>query len=155
MQYLRWIIMLLPLPAYADPLDQGEAYVTHQGAPVWMDGIDFAWLLVDYGMFAIAIITLGWVLMKRPASFERFESMFTAPFRRLLRMAARLPVVLRELVQGVVGLLVILLIVAWVVLCQWFSHIGFGALAMAGLALEAVILVRLIKRGEKPQPVPQ
>jgi len=155
MQYLRIIMFFLPATAYADPLDQGEAYVTRQGAPKWMDGVDFTWLLLDYGLFAVAIIALGWVVMKRPESFARFENVLTAPFRMLLHLAACLPIVLRELMQGMVGLLVIVLVMAWVVLCQWFSHIGFGALAMAGLALEAVILVRLIKRGEKPHSVSQ
>jgi len=149
------MMLFFPIAAYADPLDRGEAYVTRKGPPEWMDGIDFTWLVVDYVFFAVAIIALGWLVMKRPESFARFENILMAPFRMLLQMAACLPIVLREFVQGIVGLLVIFLIMVWVVFCQWLSHMGFGALAMAGLALEAVVLVRLIKRGEKPRPVPQ
>ena len=146
-----WPSVLLPGVAFADPLDRGEAYTTRQGPPEWMDGIDFTWLLVDYGLFALAIVGLGWLLMKRPEQFARFEAVVCWPFSQLLKLASHLPVVLRELVQGITWLLVVLLVVAWVILCQWFSHQGFGAIAMAGLALEAVILVRVIKSGEKPR----
>ena len=144
------LLIYLPSMALADPLDKGEAYTTRQGPPDWMDGVDFTWLIVDYGLFALAVIALGWLLMKRPDLFRAFEKVICSPFRLLLGIAAHLPVVLRELLQGITGLLVIALIVAWVFLCQWFSHHGLGAISMAGLALEAVILVRLIKGTERP-----
>jgi len=154
MRYLQVIwAALLPMAAYADPLDKGEAYTTRKGPPDWMSGVDFTWLLVDYGLFALAIIGLGWLLVKRPEHFARFEAILCLPFRALLSGAAKLPILLRELAQGLVGLSAVLLVVAWVILCQWLSHHGFGGLSMAGLALEAVILVRLIKGREKPLPV--
>jgi len=141
---------LLPFTAFADPLDKGEAYTTRQGPPDWMDGIDFTWLLIDYGVFALMVIALGWVLTKRIGLFESFENFIYWPFSRLMGLASRLPIILREFAQGIVGLVVLLLIVAWVMFCQWLYHYGLGAVCMAGLALEAVFLVRLIKRGEKP-----
>jgi len=145
--------LLLPFTAFADPLDKGEAYTTRQGPPEWMDGVDISWLIVDYGLFALAIIGIGWLLMKKPEHFARFETIICLPFRIMMQGAAKLPFLLRELAQGLVGLSVILLIVAWVILCQWLKHHGLGGLSMAGLALEAVILVRLIKGTEKPLPV--
>ncbi|OIO66249.1 MAG: hypothetical protein CO186_09450 [Zetaproteobacteria bacterium CG_4_9_14_3_um_filter_49_83] len=148
-----WVFGFLPSLAFADPLDKGEAYTERQEPPDWMDGIDFTWLIVDYGLFALAVIGLGWLLLKRAAWFTAFERVLFSPFRFLLRLASRLPVIARELLQGITGLLVLLLIVAWVFLCQWLSHHELGAIAMAGLALEAVILVRLIKGTERARPV--
>ncbi len=154
MRYIGMILAaLLPYTAYADPLDRGEAYTTRQGPPDWMNGVDLTWLIVDYGLFAVVIIALGWVLMRRPHLFAGFESALKAPFAALLAGAVHLPVILRELAQGIVGLMVLALIVAWVLLCQWLSHIGMGGLSMAGLALEAVILVRLIRGGEREQRI--
>ncbi|HKI61142.1 MAG TPA: hypothetical protein VKA31_02505 [Mariprofundaceae bacterium] len=145
--------LLLPVTAFADPLDKGEAYTTRKEPPDWMTGVDISWLLVDYGLFALAVIALGWLLVKKPEQFARFEAIICLPFRTLLKGAAKLPILLRELAQGLVGLGAVLLVVAWVILCQWLKHHGFGGLSMAGLALEAVILVRLIKGTEKPLPV--
>ncbi|HCS12782.1 MAG: hypothetical protein COS82_08775 [Zetaproteobacteria bacterium CG06_land_8_20_14_3_00_59_53] len=140
---------LLPITATADPLDKGEAYTTRQGPPPWMDGVDVTWLIVDYGIFALMVIAIGWLLTKRITAFERFEAVISWPFRKMLKLASRLPVILRELAQGITGLAVLFLIVAWVMFCQWLKHEGLGAISMAGLALEAVVLVRLIKQGEK------
>jgi len=141
---------LLPIAAQADPLDRGETYTSRQGPPEWIDGVDVSWLLVDYGVFALIIIALGWTLGKRISAFERFESVVRWPFGLLFRLASGMPVILRELVQGVGGLFALAGVVAWVMFCQWLKHIDLGAIAMAGLALEAVILVRLIKQDEKP-----
>jgi len=141
---------LMPITALADPLDKGEAYTTRKGPPDWMSGIDFTWLLVDYGVFAIMVFGLGWVLVKRIALFERFESVIRWPFSFLFSLASHLPIILRELMQGLVGLAILFVIVAWVIFCQWLSHMGLGAVSMAGLALEAVVLVRAIKQIEKP-----
>ncbi|MDQ6971833.1 MAG: hypothetical protein Q9M30_04225 [Mariprofundaceae bacterium] len=149
MRKIIGLISFIPSLAFADPLDTGEAYTTRQAPPEWMDGVDLSWLLVDYGLFALVIIALGWILMRKKEAFEGFENVLRWPFSRLLGLAARLPVVLRELAQGIVGLMVIFLVVAWVIFCQWLSHKGLGGLSMAGLALEAVILVRLVKRGER------
>jgi len=145
---------LLPFTAFADPLDKGEAYTTRQGPPEWMDGVDLSWLIVDYGIFALVVISIGWVLSKKVSIFERFESIISWPFSRMLKLASRMPIILRELVQGITGLGVLFLIVAWVMFCQWLKHHGLGAISMAGLALEAVVLVRLIKQGEKPPLAP-
>lgn len=144
---------LLPINAFADPLDKGEAYTTRQGPPPWMDGVDVGWLIVDYGIFALMIVAIGWVLSRRISMFESFEAFISWPFRWMFRLASRLPIILRELAEGISGLAILFLIVAWVMFCQWLKHQGLGAISMAGLALEAVVLVRLIKNGEKPQPV--
>jgi len=148
-QILALLPLLLPLAAHADPLDTGEAYTTRKGPPEWMDGVDFTWLVVDYGLFALAVVLLGWLLLRRPQLFARFEDAIRWPFGRLLGLASRLPVGLRELAQGITLLIALLLVAAWVMFCQWLSHVGLGALAMAGLALLAVVLVRLIKRSEQ------
>lgn len=146
---------LLPATSFADPLDKGETYTIRQGPPEWMDGVDLAWLIVDYGIFALMIVAIGWVLTRRISIFERFETIISWPFSRMLQGASRLPVILRELAQGLTGLAVLFLVVAWVIFCQWLKHQGLGAISMAGLALEAVVLVRLIKKGENAPLVSQ
>jgi hypothetical protein len=152
MRKIIGLLALIPATVLADPLDKGETYTTRQGPPEWMDGIDFTWLLIDYGVFALMVIALGWVLTKRISLFERFERVLCWPFSKLMTLASRLPIILREFAQGIVGLAILLLIVAWVMFCQWLYHYGLGAVAMAGLAFEAVLLVRVIRQGERPLP---
>ncbi len=148
MRFPAMMAAWLPAVALADPLDRGEAYTERGAPPDWMDGVDFGWLLVDYGVFAIVVVAFGWVLLRRPQWFEQFEALLSAPFGMLFRAASGLPVLLRELAQGLIGLVILGLVVGWVFFCQWLSHHHLGAIAMAGLALLAVILVRLVKRSE-------
>jgi hypothetical protein len=146
-------IWLLPSMAAADPLDTGEAYTMRKGPPEWMDGVGFTWLLVDYALFAAVVALIGWLLMRRPELFARFEKGIRWPFAGLLGLASRFPAGLRELLQVTTYLSVLLLVVGWVMFCQWLNHIHLGAVAMAGLALLAVILVRTIRRSEEKQTV--
>jgi len=150
MRKIVGLLGLIPITAFADPLDKGEAYTTRQGPPEWMDGVDVSWLLVDYGIFALMAIALGWALTKHITVFERFESIIRWPFRHMLKFSSHLPIILRELVQGITGLTILFLIVAWVMFCQWLKHHGLGAISMAGLALEAVVLIRAIRQYETP-----
>ncbi|MDQ6950126.1 MAG: hypothetical protein Q9M26_00505 [Mariprofundales bacterium] len=149
-----WILgclaLLIPLSTLADPLDRGEGYTTRPGPPPWMDGVDFAWLLVDYALFAIVIGAVGWMLMRKPAICTRIENAICLPFRTLLNLADYLPIGLRELAQGLVYVAILLFVVLWIFFCQWFNHHGFGGLAMIGLALESTLLVRLIGRDSHP-----
>lgn len=146
-----FLVLLMPIMAFADPLDTGEAYTTRKGPPEWMDGVDFTWLLLDYVLFGLAVVLIGWLLIRRPEQFGRFEACIRWPFASLFELSSRLPVVLRELLQFVTILFALLITAAWVMLCQWLNHLHLGALAMAGLALLAVILVRSIKRSEQKQ----
>jgi len=147
------ITALAPIGALADPLDTGEAYTTRKGPPDWMSGIDFTWLLVDYIVFAIMVFALGWVLAKRISVFERFETILYWPFTHLFSLASHLPILLRELAQGIIGLAILFLVVAWVFFCQWLSQQGLGAISMAGLALEAVVFIRVVKQAGKPSRI--
>lgn len=61
MKYIFLLLALYSGTALADPLDQGEAYTTRPGPPEWMDSIDFGLLLVNYGVFALMIIAMGWL----------------------------------------------------------------------------------------------
>jgi len=55
------VAMFLDARAFADPLDYDEAYVRQLMTP-WISNGDFGWLLVDYGLFALFLIMLGWLL---------------------------------------------------------------------------------------------
>ncbi|MDQ7000495.1 MAG: hypothetical protein Q9M12_06385 [Mariprofundus sp.] len=148
------IAALMPGTLWADPLDRGEAYTTRQGPPPWMDNIDFGLLLVDYGIFALTLVALGWLLFKKPDYLHRLESLVRAPFAAIFAAARRAGGVTEFILQMFGGIAVLVTLAAWVFFCQWLKHIGLGALAMIGLAFVALLLVRMIKGNEKEVPVP-
>ncbi len=149
-----WLLLACwPAALSADPLDKGEAYTTRQGPPDWMDQIDFALLIVDYGIFALSIIALGWVLLKKPAYLNRLERWLLSPLRAIFSTAKRRGGISEVLLQTVGGLTAFLSLAAWVFFCQWLKHEGLGALSMIGLAFAALMLVRLLKGNEKTQAI--
>ncbi len=152
--YWPAIALCYPLSAIADPLDTGEAYTTKQGPPEWMDGIDFGLLLVDYSIFALVLIGLGWVMFKRPQFLHRLEAFIWRPFRAVFSAAARAGGVTEFALQLLGGLAVFITLASWVLFCQWLKSQGLGALSMAGLAFAALMLVRMIKGNEKARPTP-
>jgi len=137
----------------ADPLDAGEAYTTRGGAPEWMDKVDLGLLLVDYGIFALAIIAMGWLLLKRPQYLYRLESLVRYPFQMIFTAATRCGGMIEFILQLFGGLAVFLTLASWIFFCQWLKHLGLGALSMVGLAFAALILVRMIKGKESPQAI--
>jgi len=147
------ILACCPATALADPLDRGEAYTTRSGPPQWMDNVDLGLLLVDYGIFALTLIGLGWLLFKKPEYLTRLEAVVRAPFAAIFAVARRTGGVTEFVLQLFGGIAVFIALAAWVFFCQWLKHIGLGALAMIGLAFAALMLVRLIKGNEKEQPV--
>jgi len=139
----------------ADPLDKGEAYTTRSGPPEWMDNVDLGLLLVDYSIFALTLIGLGWLLFKKPTYLARLESVVRAPFAAIFAAAKRAGGVTEFVLQLFGGIAVFISLGAWVFFCQWLKHIGLGAFAMIGLAFVALLLVRLIKGNEKELPIPE
>jgi len=139
--------------AMADPLDQGEAYTMRSGPPEWMDNVDLGLLLVDYGIFALTLVALGWLLFKKPNLLYRLESIVRTPFAFIFAAAKRAGGVMEFILQIVGGIAVFMALAAWVLFCQWLKHMGLGALAMIGLAFVALLLVRLIKGNERDAPV--
>ncbi|TLS66133.1 hypothetical protein FE236_09170 [Mariprofundus erugo] len=156
MNHMRLITastLFFPLTAYADPLDKGEAYTTRQGPPEWMDNIDLTLLIIDYGIFALMLIGMGWLLFKRPHYFLKAEALLKKPFAAIFALASRSGTVTGFILQLVGGLLSFAALAAWVFFCQWLKSKGLGAFSMIGLALMALMLVRMIKGNEKPRPV--
>ncbi len=153
MKYLFLLLAFYSGTALADPLDKGEAYTTRPGPPEWMDSIDFGLLLVNYGVFALMLIGLGWFFYKRPDYLNCLESVICAPFHAIFHTAQCAGGVNKFILQVFGGLLIFLTLTAWVFFCQWLKHIGLGAISMTGLAFAAFMLVRLLKGKEKPQPV--
>jgi len=152
----RFTALLLacwPELSLADPLDAGEAYVSRGGPPEWMDKTDFGLLLVDYGVFALAIVALGWMIFKRPQYLFRLESLVRYPFHMVFLAAKRSGGVIELILQSLGGLAAVAAMVGWIFFCQWLKHQGLGALSMIGLAFAAFILVRVIKGNEVSQPV--
>jgi len=139
--------------AWADPLDTGEAYTTRQGPPEWMDKTDFGLLVVDYGMFALIVVALGWLVVKHPQRFAAFEHAIQWPVRSLFAVAKRTGGVGALVLQMMGTFIGFVVVVAWVFFCQWLKSQGLGALSMAGLALIALMLVRMIKGNEAPKPI--
>ena len=145
---LCWPELLL-----ADPLDKGEAYTTRPGPPEWMDSVDFGLLLVDYGVFALMVVALGWIFYNKPGYLNRLELVICAPFRAIFHTAKCAGGVNKFILQLFGGLLMFITLSAWVFFCQWLKHEGLGAVSMTGLAFAAFMLVRLLKGNEKPQAV--
>ncbi|EAU55892.1 hypothetical protein [Mariprofundus ferrooxydans] len=156
MKTMRWMAataMMIPTSALADPLDTGEAYTTRQTPPEWMDNVDLSLLLVDYAIFALMLVGFGWLLFKRPHYFLKLEAILKAPFKAIFAAGKRAGGVTEFILQMVGGIAVFLSLAAWVFFCQWLKSKGLGAFSMIGLALMALMLVRLIKGDEKPRPV--
>jgi len=147
------LLVYWPSTLWADPLDQGEAYVTRQGPPVWMDKMDFSLLIVNYAVFALALIALAWLVFKRPQYLQRLESFILTPFRAILARAKRTGGMIGEFLHVVTGLLAFVSLAAWVFFCQWLKYQGLGAISMVGLAFGALMLVRLVKGNEKPKVI--
>jgi len=156
MKIKRWLAgaLLYPVTALADPLDKGEAYTTRPGPPEWLDNVDLSLLLVDYGVFALMLIGFGWLLFKRPHYFLRLETILKAPFQAMFATGKRAGGVLEFILQLCSGLLAFVALAAWVFFCQWLKSKGLGALSMIGLALMALMLVRLIRGNEQSQRIP-
>ena len=151
MRYLRlgyFISLLLPTLAFADPLDKGEAYTMRDTPPDWMDAGDFAWLLVDYGVFAIIIAAIGWIMFKHPQQFARFERTVLKPMSFLFEQEKKYDGVVSFAFAMIAWVSVFIFTVSWVFFCQWLGHLGLGAVSMAGLALEAVLIVRALRDSE-------
>ncbi|RLL54742.1 hypothetical protein D8Y20_02890 [Mariprofundus sp. EBB-1] len=118
-----------------------------------MDSIDFGLLLVNYGVFALMVIAMGWFFFKKPHYLNRLESLICAPFLAIFTTAKCAGGVNKFILQVFGGLLIFITLTAWVFFCQWLKHIGLGAISMTGLAFAAFMLVRLLKGKEKPQPI--
>lgn len=147
-----WMVFCLacwPQLSWADPLDKGEAYTTRAGPPQWMDGVDVAFLLVNYGIFALSLVGLGWLLFKKPEYLNRLESKVLYPFKAIFALAKRKGGLAEVLLQTLGGLAAFLSLAGWVFFCQWLKHEGLGAISMFGLAFAALMLVRLLKGDEK------
>jgi hypothetical protein len=154
---VRWIIgfLLLYWPSllWADPLDRGEAYTMRQGPPEWMDKTDFMLLIINYGIFALALIGLAWLIFKRPEYLQRLESVILRPFKFIFSLAHRTGGLGEVVLQALGGLAAFLTLAAWVFFCQWLKYVDLGAISMVGLAFAALMLVRLLKGDEKPQVI--
>jgi len=115
-----------------------------------MDGGGLAWVLLDYGLFALGIVAIGWLLINKKELFVRVESTIYQPFRALLAIAEGLPTIPKQILQGITYFAVLLLVIIWTIVCQWLNHHSFGGLAMLGLSFEAVLLVRLFAQDARP-----
>jgi len=153
MKFIYFLLACLPQTLWADPFDDAEGYVNRQGPPPWMDGVDVGMLILSYGVFALALIGLGWLLFKKPEAMHRLESVILRPFKAIFATAQRLGGVSAIMLQIIGGLAAFLTLSVWVFFCQWLKHEGFGALCMLGLAFAALMLVRLLKGGKKPQSI--
>ena len=153
MKWASLILLFYPAILWADPLDQDEAYATRQGPPAWMDGTDFALLLVNYGVFALSLVVLSWLLFKRPDILLALEARILRPFKAIFSAARKQGGLGEILLQTLGGVSAFVVLAAWVFFCQWLKHIGLGAVSMIGLAFAALMLVRLLKGDEKTHPI--
>ena len=144
--FMGWMLALSPMRVSADPLDF-DSYTRQNPRDFWMSRGDLGWLLLDYGLFALSVILVAWLLRRRPGAWRRLESALYAPFAAIKGRGAMsggwstLSGVALYIIHAV---LVFLALAAWVFVCQWLRHMGLGAFSMAGLALIGLLLVRAL-----------
>jgi len=143
--------ILFPISVIAEPFYFDEAHTARPKPQDWMDKTDFSLLLVDYGIFALILVGLGWLLFKRPHYFMQCESVILRPFYAIFAAADRTGGAVKFILWFFGGLLSVVTLLAWVFFCQWLKALGLGAFSMAGMALMAIMVVRIV-RG-KPQSV--
>lgn len=153
MKVVQWMVagVYLPLNAAAEPLDGRSIYAMRQrpGSSDWLDQVDFGPVLLDYGLSILVLIGLGWVLFKRPHFFLRLESIIRRPFGAILAASLRANTVTSVCLQLLLAFLILASLAAWALICLWLGEKGFGILTATGLALLAIMLVRIAKGKEK------
>ncbi len=140
---LRLLIILLGLfwaidTSWADPLDDAEGYVT-RGAPKMMDTSGLVFLGLDYVCFALAVVFFGRALIQNKPWLQYLSRVVSRPWSfgigkqwHETRHRADTP-------------LMVMIVVIWIFLCQFLSEMSLGVLAMIGLALLAVVILKFIK----------
>ncbi|MDQ6974851.1 MAG: hypothetical protein Q9M10_08180 [Mariprofundaceae bacterium] len=140
---MKFFLMLALLIVYgdtamADPFDAGEGYV-NRGAPDMLGYAGLTMLMLNYVLFGLAAVVFGKGLAKKTPWLVHMSRIFEKPWsfgiqkeERDDRHWADIP-------------LTVLLMVLWIFLCQWFNEFGLGAIAMIGLALMAVFVLRMLK----------
>ena len=144
--FLSLMPVLSPLRALADPLDY-DSYTRQNPRDFWMSRGDLGWLVLDYGLFAISVILVAWLLRRRPEAWRRLESALYAPFVAVKSrgaMAGGWSTLSGMSLYILHAMFVFLALAAWIFVCQWLRHIGLGAFSMAGLALIGLLLVRAL-----------
>jgi hypothetical protein len=140
---LRITLLLLGLclscdTAWADPLDDGEGYV-NRGAPDMLGMGGLALLMFNYVMFGLAAVVFGRALIQDKPWLQYVSRVVSKPWSFGVR---------KQWVDGRHWAdipLMIVLIVVWIFICQFFNEMGMGTLAMIGLALMAVTVLKLMK----------
>jgi len=132
------LLMVYGDTAMADPFDADEAYV-NRGAPDMLGYAGLAMLMLNYVLFGIAAVVFGKGLAKKTPWLLKVSQIFAKPWsfgvqkeERDDRHWADMP-------------LTVVIMVLWIFLCQWFNEFGLGAVAMIGLALMAVLVLRMLK----------
>jgi len=138
---LLWMVLMLVAfgdAAMADPLDAGEAYV-NRGAPDMLGYTGLAMLMLNYVLFGVAAVVFGKALFANAPWLLYISRVFAKPWSFGVRKQwqpgrhwADIP-------------LTVVLMIVWIFICQWFNEFGLGAVAMIGLALMAVLLLRMMR----------
>jgi len=124
--------------AIADPFDADEGYV-NRGAPDMLGYTGLAMLMLNYVLFGVAAVVFGKALVAKAAWLQYVSRFFAKPWSFGVR---------KQWQQGRHWAdipLTVLLMVLWIFLCQWFNEFGLGAVAMIGLALMSVLLLKMLK----------
>jgi len=138
---LFWMLLIFLTvgdAAMADPFDADEGYV-NRGAPDMLGYAGLGMLMLNYVLFGVAAVVFGKALVANTAWLQYVSRVFSKPWSFGVRKQwkdgrhwADIP-------------LTVILMVLWIFICQWFNEFGLGAVAMIGLALMAVLLLRMFK----------
>jgi len=138
---LLWMLLLLMVcgdAAMADPFDADEGYV-NRGAPDMLGYAGLAMLMLNYVLFGLAAVVFGKALANKAPWMKHISRIFSKPWSFGVQKEVR-----DDRHWADIPLTVVLMIL-WIFLCQWFNEFGLGAVAMIGLALMAVLVLRMLK----------
>jgi len=138
---LFWMLLLFLTvgdTAMADPFDADEGYV-NRGAPDMLGYAGLGMLMLNYVLFGVAAVVFGKALFANAPWLQYVSRVFSKPWSFGVqkhwqggRHWADIP-------------LTVILMVVWIFICQWFNEFGLGAVAMIGLALMSVLLLKMLK----------
>jgi len=124
--------------AFCDPFDDGEGYV-NRGAPEMLGYAGLAMMMLNYVLFGLAAVVFGKALLNNAPWLVYCSQLFARPWSFGIRKSVEghrhwldIP-------------LTVLMIIIWIFICQGFNELGFGSIAMIGLAFMAVLLLKMFK----------
>ena len=106
-----WLSLLAGARVWADPLDAMEGYAERGTPPVIPGAESVALWVLDYALFALVVVALGWMFVRRGGAWARMEAKAQAWLAAIRGCCGRVA-------AWVAGLLAV---AGWIFFCQWLD----------------------------------